>query len=119
MRQQGRDDEALELTQLAERRAAPDDIDAQVLWRAIRAPILARTGVMEEAEALAHAAHEKARQTEMPSLRGSALMALATVMRLAGRAEEARAALEEAIGIHAAKRDIVSEGRAREMLASP
>ena len=38
VREQGRDAEALELTGLAERSAADDDIDAQVLWRAVRAP---------------------------------------------------------------------------------
>ena len=118
VRQQGRDDEALELTRLAERSAAADDIDAQVLWRAVRAPILARAGAIEEAEAMARAALDMARQTEIPDLHASALMELAMVMRLAGRADAAREALDEAVGIYAAKRDLVSERRAREMLAS-
>ena len=85
VREQGRDDEALELTRLAERSAAADDIDAQVLWRAVRAPILARAGAIEEAEAMARAALDMARQTELPDLHASALVELATVMRLAGR----------------------------------
>ena len=118
VREQGRDAEARELTGLAERSAAADDIDAQVLWRAVRAPILARAGAIEEAEAMARAALDMARQTEVPDLHASALLELATVLRLAGHADAARAALDEAIGIYAAKRDLVSERRAREMLAS-
>ena len=55
----------------------------------------------------------------MPDLHASALLELATVMRLAGHADAVRAALDEAIGIYIAKRDLVSERRAREMLASP
>src|SRR6185369_2619947 len=58
VRAQGRDDEALELTEAVESAAADDDVDAQVLWRGIRAPILARSGQIAEAEALARAAHE-------------------------------------------------------------
>ena len=119
VREQGRDAEARELTGLAERSAAADDIDAQVLWRAVRASILARSGAIEEAEAMARAALDMARQTEVPDLHASALLELATVLGLAGHADAARAALDEAIGIYAAKRDLVSERRAREMAASP
>ena len=54
----------------------------------------------------------------MPDLHASALLELAMVLHLAGRADAAREALDEAIGIYAAKRDLVSERRAREMLAS-
>jgi len=50
VRDQGRDEEALELTRTAEQTAAPDDVDAQVLWRCVRAPILARIGKIEGAE---------------------------------------------------------------------
>jgi len=119
VREQGRDAEALELTGLAERSAADDDIDAQVLWRAVRAPILARAGALEEAEAMARAALDMARQTQVPDLHASALMEFATVMRLAGHVDAARLALDEAISIYVTKHDLVSERRAREMLASP
>jgi len=40
VREQGRDDEALSLLVDAEQATADDDIESQVLWRAIRAPIL-------------------------------------------------------------------------------
>ena len=42
VREQGRDDEALELTRSAEAASAADDIESQALWRMVRAPILAR-----------------------------------------------------------------------------
>ena len=46
-------------------------------------------------------------------------MEFATVMRLAGHVDAARLALDEAISIYVTKHDLVSERRAREMLASP
>jgi len=117
VRAQGRDDEALELTEAVEAAAADDDVDAQVLWRGIRAPILARAGQIAEAEALARAAHERARQTEMPELQGFALTELASALQLAGRIDEARAAMADAIAVYAKKGDIASEGRARRLLS--
>src|SRR6185369_12858168 len=111
VRAQGRDDEALELTEAVESAAADDDVDAQVLWRGIRAPILARAGQIAEAEALARAAHERARQTEMPELQGFALTELASALQLAGRIDEARAAMADAIVVYAKKGDVASEGR--------
>ena len=116
VRAQGRDEEALELTQPAEAAAADDDVDAQVLWRCIRAPILARAGPIVEAEALVRAALERARQTEMPSLHAFALAELAAVLHLAERADEARAALAEAAAIYDPKGDIVSAARAKRLL---
>jgi tetratricopeptide (TPR) repeat protein len=113
VREQGRYDEALELTRLAERNAAADDIDAQVLWRSVRAPILARAGALEEAEALARASLDMARQTEVPGLHASALSDLASVLLLAKRPEEAQLALDEAVEIYTEKGDVMSAKRAR------
>lgn len=118
VRDQGRDAEALELTRAAEKTAAADDVDAQVLWRSTRAPILARIGSIEEAEALALAAVEMARQTEVLGLHATAQWDLADVLRLAHRPDEARTALEGAIAIYDAKGDIVSTARGRQTLLS-
>lgn len=117
VRDQGRDDEALELTRLAERNAASDDIDAQVLWRSVRAPILARAGALGEAEALAQASLDMARQTEVPGLHASALSELASVLRIANRDREARLAIDEAARIYLDKGDVMSAGRLRALLA--
>ncbi|HEX2542640.1 MAG TPA: adenylate/guanylate cyclase domain-containing protein [Caldimonas sp.] len=117
VRDQGRDDEALELTKTAESTAADDDVDAQVDWRSVRAPILARNGALSEAEALARQAVELAMQTEAPTLRATALWDLATVLSLAQRADEARLALSDAIELYAAKGDRQSLERAKVVLA--
>lgn len=116
VREQGRYDEALELTRLAERNAAADDVDAQVLWRSVRAPILARAGALEEAEALARASLDMARQTEMPGLHASALSDLGSVLLLAKRTEEAQVVLDEAVQIYTDKGDVMSAKRARALL---
>ena len=114
--QQGRNDEALELTRLAERSAAADDIDAQVFWRSVRAPILGRIGSTEEAEAMARLSLELARTTELPDLHASALVALATVMRQAEHADAAQDALDQAIAIYEKKGDLASAQRARSLV---
>ena len=108
VREQGRDAEALALSQTAESLAAEDDIDAQVMWRSVRAPILAKAGQFEAGEELALAALELARKTETPIMQADTLSDLAAVQHLAGRAEQAKAALEEACSIYSAKGDRVS-----------
>jgi tetratricopeptide (TPR) repeat protein len=108
VRDQGRDEEALALSKTAEEASAADDVEAQALWRSIRAPILARLGQVEEAETLARAALDLARKTEVPTLQADALAELACVLALAQRRNEAQQTIEEAIGLYAAKGDRVS-----------
>lgn len=109
--QPGRDDEALELTRMAEASAADDDVDAQVLWRSTRAPIVARAGDGAQAEALGRAAVELARGTDVPILLAESLAELAAVLRCLQRADEAAALLGEALAIYVAKGDSVSSAR--------
>ncbi len=85
----GRAEEALELTQLAERAAAPDDMVAQVGWRTARAKALARLEREGEADATARRAVRMAEQTDSAMLRAEALLDLAEVLHLAGRTNEA------------------------------
>ncbi len=113
VRDQGRDDEALELTRSAEASAAEDDVDAQVLWRIVRAPILARQGLADAAIALAREALALARGAEAPAMRADALKELAATLRVAGREDEAAAAIDEAIALCEAKGDRISAARAR------
>ena len=117
VREQGRDEEALALSRTAERTAAEDDLDAQVLWRSIRAPIVARAGDWAGGEALARAALDLARQTETPVLQSDTLYELSTVLHLASRREEAQATLAEASAIYSAKGDRVSVARASALAA--
>ncbi|MGE5459821.1 MAG: ATP-binding protein, partial [Solirubrobacterales bacterium] len=81
----GRDDEALALTEEAERASIEGDADAQVHWRRVRARILARRGRLDEAVRLATEAADQARPTDDLDKRGKALVDLAEVLRLAGR----------------------------------
>ena len=114
--EQGRDEEALALTITAEKSAADDDVDAQAHWRCVRSLILARRGELGDAESLARAGLDLALQQETPALRGTAHSDLAAVLSRAGRAEEARRALEDAIAIYQAKGDLSSLGRAEKFL---
>ena len=113
VRDQGRDDEALELSRAAEKAADEDDFDSQALWRAIRAPIIARAGDLAGAEALARRAVELVRRTEAPMMQADALAELAEVLRIAARPMEARVAIDEAIALHCSKGNLVSEAQCR------
>lgn len=111
LRDQGRDDEALEYSQIAEAATAADDTESQALWRSIRAPILARAGKPLEAEALARSAVEFSKQSDAPQMRADALAELAAVLMLAGRLDESRIEVDHAIAIYLAKGDGVSAAR--------
>ena len=117
VREQGRDGEALELTETAEAAAACDDVEAQVLWRCVRGPILARAGKTGEAETLVRFALDRATRTEAPTLQAFALTELASVLERAGRLEEARKSVMNSIAIYAAKGDVASAARVGRSLA--
>ena len=113
VRDQGRDDEALALSTISEQATSADDIESQALWRSIRAPIVARTGNLALAEELARTALEYVRRTEAPWLQADALSELASVLRIAGKAGEARRFIGEATAIYEAKGSLVAADRAR------
>jgi tetratricopeptide (TPR) repeat protein len=108
VRDQGRDAEALALSETAEAATAADDMESQALWRAIRAPIVARAGNGELAEELARSALELVRQTEAPTLQADALCELASVLQLNGKTDEARQVIDEAIDLYRSKGNVVS-----------
>jgi len=105
---QGRDEEALRLTELAEPLGVPEDADAQVSWRRVRAKVLARRGEFEEAERLGREATAIASDTDLLDLRAEAFADLAEVLRLAGRPEESAAAIQEAIRLYERKGNIAA-----------
>jgi tetratricopeptide (TPR) repeat protein len=113
VRNQGRDTEALAWSRIAEETMAPDEIDTQAYWRAIRAPIVARAGDPVLAEQLARTAVEMAKRTEAISLQAETLAELASVVRIAGRHAEARQIIEEAIALYEFKGNKVSAAAAR------
>jgi hypothetical protein len=83
------------------------------LWRSIRAPIVARAGNTAVAEELARTALEYVRRTEAPWLQADALAELALVLRIAGRADEARQVIDEAIALYSTKGNLVAVARCR------
>ena len=111
LRDQGRDDEAWDFTQVAEQAAAADDIESQALWRSIRGPIVARRGDHTGAELLVRDAVALLRRTEAPLLQADALTELAAVLQIGGNAEAARSVLAEAVHLYTAKGDLGSAGR--------
>ena len=113
---QGRYDEALELTAAFDEVPAPYDTEWQIKRRGIRAKALARRGELAEAETLAHEAVELAATTDFSTFHGDALIDLAEVLRIAGRAAEAKPAVEHAVTLYERKGNIVSAGKARTLL---
>lgn len=83
------------------------------MWRCIRAPVLARAGALEEAEALMRAAVEMAKQIEAPDLLASSWSELAAVLHLLGQQHEALQARDEALRIYDAKGDRMAAQRRR------
>jgi ATP/maltotriose-dependent transcriptional regulator MalT len=115
---QGRHEEARELTVESESVAAPEDVASQSLWRSVRAKLLALRGRVEEAEALAKEAVRLIGETDNTEDLANALMDLAEVYTIAGRREEARAALASAEASFASKGDVVSSETARRRMAA-
>ena len=117
---QGRDEEALQLTERwrADRLTAPQDADAQAQWRRVRAKVLARRGDIDEGERLGREAVAIAFATaDLLDLRAQALADLGEVLRLADRPKESKEALEEAIRLYETKGNLVGADRARGLLA--
>ena len=85
--------------------------------RAGRAKLLARRGDLDEAEALAREAVALAAETEFVDLRGDSLLALAEVLRLAGRTDEAAEAMRQALALWEAKGNVIYAERTRALLA--
>ncbi|HEY1358843.1 MAG TPA: hypothetical protein VGF21_11110, partial [Thermoleophilaceae bacterium] len=105
-------DHAHEWTETAEGLAPTGDVSSQMLWRQVRARILARRGRQEQADELAREAVALAEQTDMLNYHANALADLAEVEVAAGRAEDGRACLEQAMNLYVQKGNLVALERA-------
>jgi predicted ATPase/class 3 adenylate cyclase len=112
---QGRDEEALRMTEESEAIAASDDVATQYLWRSVRAKLVARGGRFAEAEALAAEAIRIIGTAQDPDSQGYAAIDQAEVLRLAGRREDAMRAAEAAAALFDRKANSASAGRARRL----
>jgi tetratricopeptide (TPR) repeat protein len=109
-------DEADAWARRAAELGASDDAHKEMLWRRIRAKVCARRGEHAEAERLAREAVAICEETEMLDAQGDVYADLGEVLLLAGRAEEAARALEQALARYERKGNVVMAARTRERL---
>jgi class 3 adenylate cyclase/tetratricopeptide (TPR) repeat protein len=114
---QGRYEEAGPFIKVAAETGSEDDQLTQALWRSARAKVLARQGDVDEALRLAREAVAIVAQTDWLNPRGDALLDLAEVLDLAERLDEAAPLIAEALRLYEQKGNIVSAGKAHELLA--
>jgi class 3 adenylate cyclase/tetratricopeptide (TPR) repeat protein len=101
--QLGRYDDAEEANREGERLASASDVASQVVWRRVRAKLLARRGEGAEARRLVHEAVELATTSGDLEPLGDTYRDLAVVERLGGFAEDATKALEQALAAYEQK----------------
>jgi class 3 adenylate cyclase/tetratricopeptide (TPR) repeat protein len=93
-----------------------DDAATGLLWRQVRAKVLARRGEHAEAEQLAHEAIAIADATDFLNGQGDGYADLAEVLLLGGKRVDAVAALEQALERYQRKENLASAERARARL---
>jgi tetratricopeptide (TPR) repeat protein len=89
----------------------------QMLWRQVRAKVLAQRGEHAEAEELAREAVALGEQTDFLDAQGDAYADLAQVLAMTGRSGDAAAALEQALARYERKENVVVAERVRARLA--
>jgi class 3 adenylate cyclase/tetratricopeptide (TPR) repeat protein len=109
-------DEALEATRLSEETAAADDVASQSLWRAVRAKIAAVQGRLDEGERLAREGVAISDSTDHLNQIGYSYIALAEVLRVAGKRAEAKTAAGRALEALERKGNAVWANQARRLL---
>jgi predicted ATPase len=114
--EQGREEEAEELAELSAQLAAKGDLLSQILWRGVRARVLARHAQFEEAEALAREAVALAQVTDFVNHRADALLDLARVLKASLSIDEAVTSASEALRLYELKGNHVSASATRSWL---
>jgi predicted ATPase/class 3 adenylate cyclase len=104
----GRHDEAARFVDRSVEAAAPDDLEAQIAWRTVRAKLLATAGHLDNAETLARDAVSLAAKTDWSNDHAAACVALGEVLQKQGRPEQAQAVMREALALYEAKGNIVA-----------
>ena len=99
-------------------RVPADDLEPRILAGAARAWALATAGRLADAEDASRAALALWEGSDNVFLGAQALAALAHVLQLRGKSEEARATLARELAMHERKRDLPGAERARRALAA-
>ena len=110
---QGREDDAGRYTRISEELASRDDLVTQVIWRSVRAGLLARQDRIPEAEALAREAVMMAEATDFVTTQADALTELAAILQQAGRLEEAKSAAAAGLALYEQKGNSVEAGKTK------
>jgi tetratricopeptide (TPR) repeat protein len=113
----GRDDEALRLANEADAMGQADDFEPHARARITRAYVFARRGDIAAADAQVAEAAELAESKDYIIIHLDLAFARAEVARLAGRPDEARAALEHALAVAEAKGHALAAEQARTAMA--
>jgi tetratricopeptide (TPR) repeat protein len=113
---QGRYEEALEQTVLAERVGDQGDVATQELWRTARARCLAHAGDLADAERLVREGVALIAQSDFLNMRADAFVAQAEVFHRAGKSGKAERSLAAALELYEAKGNVVAASRARAVL---
>jgi tetratricopeptide (TPR) repeat protein len=116
---QGRFAEAEQLSERAEAAAAHDasDVDAQYRWRTVRGKALAQREEFAAGEKLVREAAALVQETDWLNSRAGVQVDIAEVLHVAGRDDEARSCLKEALHLFEEKENLVAAARIRERLA--
>jgi len=112
----GRPDEADQISQTAEELAAADDVEAQALWRSVRAKVLAGRDRVVEAERLAREAVRLIQTTDALGMQADALLDLGEVLSRSGRLDEARVVTDEARLLYQEKGNTIAAARPAAMV---
>jgi class 3 adenylate cyclase/tetratricopeptide (TPR) repeat protein len=115
---QHRDEEAIELLDIADAIASKDDFDTQVRSRYVRARVFVRSGQLTEAEHVSREALQIIAATDHLVLHGDTLLTRAEALQALGSLEESEAALRQALELFERKENIVQAEQTRVLLAS-
>ncbi len=113
---QGRHEEAEQFSNVSEELAEPDDLATQILWRGVRAKLLAARESFDDAERLAREGVTLAERTDFVNYRADALTDLAAVLESGGRGAEASEAVADALRLYEEKGNAVAADAARTQL---
>ncbi|MGI8828407.1 MAG: ATP-binding protein [Candidatus Limnocylindria bacterium] len=112
----GLDSEAETHARACRELAAPDDVEAQALWRGTLACLLIRAGDVAAAEPLAREAVALVRRTDGLVMQAGALVDLAEVLMASGQQDEARSAAAEAVDLYERKGHVIGLEASRHAL---
>ena len=110
---QGRADQAYQHSEESEHLAGGGDVLSRVLWRSVRARVLADRGQTADAERLSREAVTLADDTDSLALQADARLGLTHVLRLLGRSGPAERTLAEAIDLYQRKGAVAAIARAK------